>query len=182
MAAAYKKRGLELAIVKKWVLSSFLAETPAATTNYLLANELEIKNGTSFLQAQLMSDSQLAFSGTHDLVDHLLGGTGLAFSSRRTLYVEARDTIAEVLNKNPASHRALLLAYLVGIILDDMAQPTWYHSRKHEEMLCHTLKQFKSVSAFFLDWPSLVFPLEFHSLIQKLRDKSCVFIGENALT
>ncbi len=135
IAQHYRKLGINLVIVKKWALSSFLAEAKN-TTNYLLTNELEMTNGTPLIQAQLMATNQLAFQGTHDLADHLLGANRFGLERNQKLYAHIHEKMEKAFFEiHPMPNIMRVLAYLMGVILDDMAQPIWYNSEKHYKTL-----------------------------------------------
>ncbi|MES2768508.1 MAG: hypothetical protein V4596_05115 [Bdellovibrionota bacterium] len=170
IAQHYRKLGINLVIVKKWALSSFLAEAKN-TTNYLLTNELEMTNGTPLIQAQLMATNQLAFQGTHDLADHLLGANRFGLERNQSFYALIHDKMEKALLQEHSRPNIMrVLAYLMGVILDDMAQPIWYNSEKHYQTLKKALNNFENLEKFSSDKADLSLPPSFHALVSVLRD------------
>ena len=98
----YKELGLELVIVRDWVLSSSLAGDDHGV-NYLKTNNWEVENNTALIQTELMVKRQVAFSGTHDVADHLLGGRGDRFGKSMSLYHQVRLRLNQIFLRNSKS-------------------------------------------------------------------------------
>lgn len=160
-----KSRGVEAVVVKEWVLSSFLADE-SERENYQVTNLKELEANIALLQTKLMLGKQLSLTGTHDLVDHVLGLDVNAFDRRSGLIQDARELLG-TLEKSPHK-RALSVSYLMGVVLDDMAQPVWYLSEKHDFLLQRSISLL--TAAFSQDdWLDWRLPPVFTKLVSELR-------------
>lgn len=169
----YKTRGIELAVVKSWAQSSFLASSTDASWNYLITNELEIKTGTALIQAQLLCNQQLAFQGTHDLADHLLGAKVNSFQKNKKIFHQIQPLLHnKFYNEDRIPNISKILIYLVGVVLDDLAQPLWYDSENHFKILSASVMHLDNLHEFKKDQPNLNLPKSFHELMIELRKKS----------
>ncbi len=172
VAEKYRAKGFELVVVRDWLLASSLSEDGDSRVAYLYANEWEIQNNIAHTQAKLMTQRRLAFSGTHDIVDHLLNADVSKFDGMRSLFLEADAVFTTVFWKRAsATKQKLLISYLLGVVLDDLAQPRWYGSQKHEYLARKTLAELLNV-AYSQDCNSLALPKEFHDLVSSLRAKT----------
>jgi len=135
VAANFRSMGFELVVVRDWLLTSTLSETPEDRVNYLHANDWEIRNIVGRMQAKLMQRRQLVFSGTHDIVDHLLGADVEGYATALPTVSVALEALArEFPEESESSSGAHVMAYLLAVVLDDLAQPRWYRSTKHQWM------------------------------------------------
>jgi hypothetical protein len=166
VAQFMQSRGLEAVIVKDWVLSSFLAEEKQRE-NYQVTNLREVESNIALLQTELMLKKQLSLSGTHDLVDHVLDLCSAAFIKREPLLRRVRESLLRL--QELPQKRALVVSYFMGVLLDDMAQPRWYDSEAHDELLENSLLLLDSVLAT-KDWEEFHFPEAFDRLVGVLRD------------
>ncbi|MEM7646144.1 MAG: hypothetical protein AAF203_04475 [Pseudomonadota bacterium] len=161
----YKRRQLELVIVRDWALSAFLQGNSHDSVNYFFSNEWEVKNNTAKIQTQLMKNRQLAFSGTHDLTDHLLGGQGAAWNSFMPLYQKAHSIYEHVFSEEKTpNQQELFLSYTIGVLLDDLAQPRWYQHQPHANAIELLLIFLKKAASF---GPEMLF--SFDSFVEKVR-------------
>lgn len=167
VAKNYQQRGLNLVIVKDWVLSTFLSES---ALNYLKTNFYEIENNSAKLQIQLMSSKSISFSGTHDLADHLLGGHEGGFDQK--LLSDVDKVYQQAFSGTTYSKRKLVISYLIGIVLDDLAQPVWYNSSDHRLLLKKSLALFSLVDRIKDDINKVFLPDSFNELIKQLRAKN----------
>lgn len=167
IARRYEHKGLQLVIVRDWALFAFL--NGDANVNYFKTNRWEIENNTARLQVELMARNQVAFSGTHDLADHLLGGNGEGFSLHQKFYqnIHTRYMRLLPLHKN----FSLVLSYLIGVLLDDMVQPVWYGSENHRLIVERTLELLEKSASLPQDLPEIFLPDSFHSLVKCLRER-----------
>ncbi len=132
IAEKYRQRGFHLVIVRDWILNSALSLKAEETVSYLLANEWEIRTRIAETQAPMMTRNELAFFGTHDIVDHLFGADAEHFAALRGVHEKVVHVFNRVMEGPAQQSRAhLLLGYLIGIALDDLAQPRWYGSTTH---------------------------------------------------
>lgn len=135
IAAFMQRQGIDLVIIKDWVLDSFLSEGKGY--NYQFASEQEMNSQSALRQAQMLSRKQISFSGTHDLVDHLLGLNESKLFQARNYFEKSLDYIQKHSENK-------VLTYTTGVILDDLAQPKWYGSQKHLDALLALFKLFDS--------------------------------------
>ena len=169
----YKTMGIELAIVKSWAQSSFLASSIDMSWNYLITNELEIKTGTALMQTQLLCNQQLAFQGTHDLADHLLGAKVDSFQKNKKTFQQIQSLLhRKFFNENRLPHISKILIYLIGVLLDDLSQPHWYDSENHFKILSSSVSNLDNLHEFKEDQSNLNLPISFHELMAELRKKS----------
>lgn len=169
VARNYKRRGLELIIVRDWLLGNVLAGNPSE--NYLLVNEYELKDNTALIQCKLITRFQLAFFGTHDMADHLLGGGAHGMVGRQVLYSKIQETFDRTFRRGAgAKNRSLIISYLIGVLLDDCAQPTWYASVAHEKLLSRALVLLVDSERIGGDVTHLSLPKSFYRLVEALRE------------
>lgn len=134
VAATFAEKGFNLIIVRDWILSTALAEEEVVP--YIHSNEWEIKNHIATTQAVMMSNNQFAFFGTHDIVDHLFGADISRFESLKPLHLQVVECFKRTMvDEARRSRPHLVLTYLIGIALDDLAQPRWYGSRTHQRVI-----------------------------------------------
>ena len=114
-------QGIEVVIYRPWAENSVLTEVDPNQSFYM-TNLWEIQNNDALSMAKLLAKRQLVFLGTHDLVAHVAGASREAWDFLEAL---AQDLIPE-LDLEPGFHQSLphlLLTYLIGVVLDDLAQP-----------------------------------------------------------
>lgn len=162
VAKTYARKGFELVVVRDWILSSSLAEDDESRVPYLFANEWEIQSNIARTQAWLMTKRRLAFSGTHDIADHLLSADADKFGALSGLFEEARD----VLDEGPPSNAHLLVAYFIGVLLDDLAQPRWYGSAAHATAIREALRELDDMAPREVP---LAVPDWFHQRVAAIR-------------
>lgn len=133
VAAQFRRRGFELVVVRDWFLTAGFGDEHARV-NYLYANDWEIRNVVARTQAQLMQRRQLVFSGTHDVVDHLLGAEAEGYATALPTVSSALAALEEAFpGEAEETTGAHVVAYFLAVVLDDLAQPRWYRSTKHQQ-------------------------------------------------
>lgn len=170
IAATFREKGFHLVIVRDWILSTALCLDPGHTVRYLSTNEWEIRSHVAGTQAPMMTRNELAFFGTHDIVDHLFGADKSGFESLRAMHNRVLECFARLL-QGPALHSRphLLLAYLIGVALDDLAQPRWYGSVTHLETVDYCLAALEQAVVREAD---PVLPESFHAVAQWMRSSN----------
>jgi hypothetical protein len=149
VAQHFQKLGFQLVIVRDWILQTALAESSAPALNYLLANDWEMESVIAKMQLRLMMSRQLPFFGTHDIVDHLFGADLIGYLKSRDFVHRSHALITEKFadSKLMTGHQKVL-AYLLGVVLDDLAQPKWYGSQRHfsavDQILAMINQEFES--------------------------------------
>lgn len=164
--ANYKRMGFDLVIVPDWLRTSALEET----VNYFYANSWEVDSNIAATQIELMCHRRIPFSGTHDIVDHLLGADLTRYLCCEAFLLKAKAVYQNVfpVDQKPKPG-SLLLSYLIGVLLDDMAQPKWYGSKTHLTLLENSLKHLAK-SSLTLEKKNI--PQSFHRLMEKVRAES----------
>lgn len=172
VAQKYARRGLDLVIVKDWVLSSFLAEGfEERPVNYFHVNAHEIASNSARWQAQLLAKNQVAFSGTHDVADHLLGGGSNGFRDKSEFYQRVQSIYEFIFSKSSSEKSSLIVSYILGVLLDDMAQPQWYESAAHLEFAQKTLSWLQSATTHSPRVRTLSLPRSFDFFMLALRSR-----------
>ena len=152
VAAFARSRGFELVVVRDWIMSSTLAVNNEQKVRYLKANSWEVANNNALTQMDLIQNSQLAFSGTHDLVDHLLDMDLDALKQSDDLFQKVGQCFKLCFSgksNSDSSNEQLHLSYLIGVMLDDLVQPKWYGSTRHR--LGNAGLQYKNALGFAWD-------------------------------
>lgn len=169
----FNKRGLKLVIVRDWLLNSVLSQEEDSKINYLLGNEWEIERNIALLQLRLMKDSCLAFSATHDISDHLVGGDLYGLEQIRGFVNESLSILKSVFPPQvPSMPQKLVLSYLLAVILDDLAQPSWYGSKSHLSLGKMILETLQSPIDLQYRNQKVVLPNSFHTLVALLRQNT----------
>ncbi|MES2855430.1 MAG: hypothetical protein V4692_06195 [Bdellovibrionota bacterium] len=181
VAANYARRGFELVIVRDWVLNSGLSTRDSAL-NYLVTNRWEAETNSARLQTKLMSNRQVAFSGTHDLADHLLASDIEGFAASEEMYRRIAETYENVFSNGSSGNSCLIASYLVGLLLDDLAQPKWYRSRSHMHVLSKAVALVETFSERFAEETGeLELPPSFNPLIELIRLQDTTQEGDPAV-
>lgn len=174
IAAILAARGIDLVIVKTWVLSTFLAEKDPV--NYVRANVWEIENNATRLQVEFMSQSQLPFSGLHDLVDHMIGADPQGICDSAYL-----PKLKEFFLKKATAAwtpEELTFSYVIGALLDDLAQPPLYRSRRHQCLLELAMKSLERASERTSAKKKVQYPLSLNHLMGLLRNQEVDFFDQ----
>ncbi len=175
VAVQFRARGFELVIVRDWILASALDVTGENRVSYLLTNEWEIRQNIARQQVDLMTKRQLPFFGTHDVVDHLLGADADRYDHFCDLFLEVQTILNAVFADAKApSRRQLIVSYLIGVLLDDLAQPKWYGSSAHAHLVRSALSALQDAArpCVAVCVEPLILPPTFHSLVEALRGQS----------
>lgn len=167
VAQTYRKLGVELVIVRDWILRTALNLEPSRAVGYLETNEWEVESCVAATQSSMLTRGELAFFGTHDIVDHLFGWNQKGFEFLSPLHHRAAASLAAAAKTRARSH--LLLSYLVGVALDDTAQPKWYGSPAHQFSIHFLLDQMGRPP---LSEGALSIPESFHRVASSMRDLS----------
>lgn len=166
-----KGEGVELVLVKTWGMNSIFGGFDPAK-EYYQTNFWEIENNDALKFADLIRRRRLALMGTHDLIAHVAGLDHLHWP----LLVENANRVYESINAyfkttTKPSVSALILPYLMGVVLDDLAQPPSDSSKSHlavlEELITVLAK--RDVPA---NLPTLLkeFPRSFQDLVELSRN------------
>ncbi len=85
--------------MRDWILNSALAPDLSQAVNYVKANVWEMESGVGLQQAELMIHNQLAFFGTHDIVDHIGGASREGMSRSKGVVDAIHRKFLTVLNR-----------------------------------------------------------------------------------
>ncbi|MBT4763263.1 MAG: hypothetical protein HOO06_16330 [Bdellovibrionaceae bacterium] len=168
----FRQMGMELVIVKDWVLDTFLC-SEEDRVNYLIVNSHEVKSKTAMIHTSLVAERKFPFSGTHDIVDHLIAFNEEGFQQNLPIIKKANRVFAEIKDDHLSSMQ-LVVSYLVGVIVDDLAQPRWFGSNKHinlADILLDNLKSLKNSAEISLELPPWA-----NLLIEQLRDQDKTWV------
>lgn len=172
VAKAFEARGIELVVVRDWALSAFLSRN--RNLNYQKTNREEIEQHITLLQMKLMRGRRLAFTGTHDLGDHLLGGHAGGIAQSDSLLADLEHVYAKVFAEGRGLRSQLVASYLIAVMLDDLVQPQWYGSTGHTLIARRALALIE-VLAKRADIPAVFLPRSFHEIVARLRSREASF-------
>lgn len=164
-------QGVQLVIVKQWALNTVFGEFDPHK-RYYQANSWELKNNDGFVFANMVRQNRLTLLGTHDLVSHVPGVRAEKWAPLREDAECVYRTIANYLGELVSpSISALVLPYVAGTLLDDLAQPPNYGSRRHRVLLKFVLEAMdaKAVSPF-LPLTLKTLPTQFDRILSLSRD------------
>jgi len=178
IATILAARGIDLVIVKTWVLSTFLAEKDPV--NYVRANVWEIENNATRLQVEFMSQSQLPFSGLHDLVDHMIGADpqGICDSAYLPQLKEFFLKKTSSSSSDSWTPEELTFSYVIGALLDDLAQPPLYRARRHHYLLGLAMKSLERAKEGTSTKKSVKYPPSLNQLMALLRNQKVDFFDQ----
>jgi hypothetical protein len=135
--------GVDLAFVRPWALNSVFELHPFDT--YYLTNIWELKNLDALRFATLVENRQIPFLGTHDLVAHIAGTQSGAWSQLQARGKRVKDVLSDFLADTPNPWiGSLILPYIAGILLDDLAQPPVYEAETRSIPLEYVLQAIES--------------------------------------
>ena len=160
-------KGIDLVIVKPWVMSSLLATVKPV--NYVTANLWEVENNSTRHQVEFMNKGQLPFSGIHDLVDHIAGSNSKGITAAPCL-----KSLLSIYQKKINSSRRnfdLMVSYLIGALLDDLAQPPLYGSAKHTYLINKSVLSLQKFGHRRCSKIPLSFPESLNKLMHHLRSQ-----------
>lgn len=120
--------GTEVVLVRPWGLNTIFGGFDVSKP-YYETNMWELANYDTRRYAKLLKNRQVAFLGTHDLVSHIAGLKKAAWSELQLRGEKSFDLLeAFSLESKKLQPYALVLPYLLGVIMDDLAQPANYES------------------------------------------------------
>ncbi len=164
------KQGVELVLVKTWGNNSIFGGFDPSK-GYYQTNIWEIQNNDVFQFTRLLTNGQIAFLGTHDLIAHIAG-------IKRSEWLELKKTAQTVLsalsnyfqNISRPSLASLILPYTIGVVLDDLAQPPSYSSQSHLAVLSALLDHLEKKEILPKSPVQLLkFPTSFQKIIELSR-------------
>ncbi len=140
VAAFLRGQGVEPVIVVPWALNTIFGGFHPSDGFYQ-TNMWELLNVDAIRYASLVEKRQLAFLGTHDLVAHAAGTRGEAWDELSKLGTRVRETLeAYIAGVSSPNVSSLILPYVSGIMLDDLAQPPCYGAESRLIVLEEVLK------------------------------------------
>ncbi len=165
-----KHDGVELVLVKSWGANSIFGGFDPSK-GYYQTNFWEIENNDALKFSDLIRQGKVAFMGTHDLVAHIAG----IDQKHWPLLKRNAERVYEAINSyfksvSKPSISALILPYILGVVLDDLAQPPSYSSKNHIAVLDELLRKI-SKNEIPANLPTLLaqFPESFQKIIDLSR-------------
>ena len=165
-----------LAYNRQWADFSVLAKTLplglAKSKSIYTTNLWEMENLDVLRLLNHLKSRELAFLGTHDLVAHLAGATGEAMDGLEMLSKKALPIIESFSEGRDKKDLTLLVPYLFGVLLDDLAQPMFYGESNRLfalEMLLSLMRQWRPKPFHRQDF----IPSYFAKIIECCRDPDC---------
>ncbi|MGZ3696039.1 MAG: hypothetical protein ACXWQO_18420, partial [Bdellovibrionota bacterium] len=175
--------GAELVIVPEWGLNTIFGGFNSST-HYYQTNLWELDNNDTLRFAQLLAKKQIPFLGTHDLTAHMSGVKAAEIQKLSILGKETAEVLSEYfgqLRGEAKSRASLIIPYLMGVLLDDLAQPANYGSKRHLKVLAELAK---ALRLNFIDPKARMrifrFPETFGSLIEFTRFSSDETVADQA--
>jgi hypothetical protein len=121
-------QGIELALVRDWGTNTVFGGFDGSH-GYYQTNYWELSSNDALIFAELIKEGRLAFLGTHDFVAHITGVKAENLASLRSDAETVHKSITHYLSGAPnPSLASLILPYIIGVVLDDLAQPPVYRS------------------------------------------------------
>lgn len=124
--------GGELVIVPEWGLNTIFGGFDPGV-HFYQTNLWEIDNNDTLRFARLLGRRQIPLLGTHDLTAHSAGVRRAEMDRLAALGDRIADLLGSYFSsaKGAKVNRAsLIIPYLIGVLLDDLAQPVHYGSKK----------------------------------------------------
>jgi hypothetical protein len=181
VAAFLKSEGVEPVLVRPWALNTIFGGFDPAM-HYYQTNFWELEHNDSLRFARLVEQRRIPFLGTHDLVAHISGTRGEAWSDLSRWGRWARELLETYFaGIRVPSIASLVIPYTLGVLLDDLAQPPTYGAESRKVVmreLARALEQ-KAVPS---DSPLLLmrFPAHYEQVIDLARDPSLERIRKQA--
>ncbi len=141
VAKYLETENIEAMIVRSWanntVFGGYTSSQP-----YYFTNIWELANLDALRYSDLVSRRQIPFLGTHDLVAHIAGTQSSDWDEVSVYGNELKQHLSHYFRdaKNP-SMSALILPYMAGIMLDDLAQPPCYGALTRRHVLAEIIKK-----------------------------------------
>jgi hypothetical protein len=121
-------QGVELALVRDWGMNTVFGGFDGSH-GYYQTNYWELSSNDALIFAELIKEGRLAFLGTHDFVAHITGVKAENLTSLRRDAETVHKSITNYLKDSQTpSLASLILPYIIGVVLDDLAQPPVYRS------------------------------------------------------
>ncbi len=126
VARILEQRGVNAVLVRPWALNTIFGRFDPKM-HFYETNMWELTNVDTSLFARLISQRQIPFLGTHDFVAHIAATDGTRWTRLQERGREVLAVMEEYLQNAPTpSLASLVLPYLAGVLLDDLAQPVTY--------------------------------------------------------
>ncbi len=135
-------------------------------------NLWELDQNDALRFAKLAANRQVACLGTHDLVAHLAGLTSAQADTLARVATRVEIALEQYFrNAKERNRTSLVIPYLIGVLLDDLAQPVHFGSIKHQFMLEQLITLLEQNVISPNESRSLLkFPKDFGGLIEFTRN------------
>lgn len=174
-------QGVEAVVVRSWAINTlFGGYDPSA--NFYEVNEWELKNNDALFFARLVERRRQAFQGSHDLASHIAGTQRENWNFLSQLAGRVANVIETSLHhSSPEGLGARVIPYLLGVLLDDLAQPTHAAEPGRIRMIQEGLKIMSTTHLARLSHGTLIqFPLLFSEVLKLGRSESVAKIETEA--
>lgn len=170
VALSLKAKGVDLVIVRDWILASGLATNPNHAIYYVKANPWELRNNVGYQQCELLANFQLPFFGTHDMVDHVAGSTRAGLLKSHPTILDVYKTMKAAFAHRVPTEQDLTFSYLLSLLLDDLGQPLWHGSALHEKAMIQVLNVWEESRCFTVSPGSTTtVPESFFKIMEPIR-------------
>lgn len=170
-------KGITPVFVKSWAIQIFFSSFDLQKD--ILTEQLwSFKNNDVILYSQLVADHKIIFQGTHDIVGHITGlnreGFSFAAEVGRNIFKKLHMHFGKYKKGNLPSH---LIPFLIGLLLDDLAQKPYYFSTIRAQAIEELLK---CIDDFKIDpYAPLIlrkFPEQLSKIHQLIRNETAFSI------
>jgi hypothetical protein len=173
--------GVEAVIVKPWAMNTIFGGFNPQD-NFYQTNMWELANNDTVRFSELVAARQVPFLGTHDFIAHIVGTDGARWQTLAPRGDEVHKTLqhyfAGVMHP---SLPALILPYVAGVLLDDLAQPPSYDDPTRSIPLRYVMDAISSREIAPNSKQVLTrFPTSFEKLIDLARLRPLVEVRESA--
>lgn len=129
-----------LVVVRAWAMNTIFGGFGPAQP-YYQTNFWELENNDTLRFANLLTAQQIPLLGTHDLCAHIAGVAASAWPGLRTRAQRVKETLQDYFSEvKVPTLTSLVIPYVVGVLLDDLAQPRHYSARSQALMIEEGLK------------------------------------------
>jgi hypothetical protein len=161
---------VEAVLVKAWVLNTVFGGLGAGA-QYYEVKLWDIENNDTLLFSRITEKRLVPFLSTHDLAVHISGLKGKEWDEIEKDAARVRKSLEiYFLGVKKPSVGALILPYLTGVVLDDLAQALVYRSPGHLAVLNELLRVLDARElAPGLGGRLVTFPEKFNAIVELAR-------------
>jgi hypothetical protein len=176
-------QGVEAVLVKPWAMNTIFGGFHPQDAFYQ-TNMWELSNNDTMRFSELVAKRQVPFLGTHDFIAHIVGTDGSRWERLAARGADVHAKLQQYFEGvEKPSLPALILPYIAGVLLDDLAQPPSYDDPTREIALKHVIDAISS-RAIIPDQKQILmrFPESFAKLIDLARLRPLAEVQQFAKT